>query len=75
MTASNSANEQRVFYYQPPLAGTDQAFVLGLTSPFFKRMAADCGDGRAVLMDSTFGMNHHKVRDLCLLCVSSAISV
>lgn len=51
--------DRRVVYYQPP--GTDQDFVLCLTSPFFLAAAARFGHGRAVLMDATFGMCKHKV--------------
>ena len=52
--------DRRVVYYQPP--GADQAFVLCLTSPFFLDAAVRFGNGRAVLMDATFGMCKHKVR-------------
>ena len=56
-----AAGEQRVFYYQRPTA--NQCFVLGLTSPFMLRAAVKA-HGKALLMDATFGMNHHKVRGI-----------
>lgn len=65
-----AAGEQRVFYYQRPTA--NQCFVLGLTSPFMLRAAAKA-HGKALLMDATFGMNHHKVWALSVMLIEPSI--
>ena len=68
--------DQRVIYYQPPGVGANgQAFVLCLTSPFFLDAAVRFGNGRAVLMDATFGMCKHRVRSCsCAADDSAAMS-